>query len=162
MNVASISFQGLSDLEILKVAKKILDTGSEISIKPSKNESVDTPYYKMGNGRQTSKGTSMDLVHEMSKMSKPELWLFDLIISKFDNKYEDYYHDDFINQVNLSSKHMTGTEKKYLTSGYKLLNSKDIIRKVRRGRYMVNPRIIIPFKDADKAREKWSSLWYMN
>jgi len=158
MSIQSISFKGLSELEILQLAQQILDSGSEISIKPSKNESVDTPYYKMGNGRQTNKGTSMDLVHEMSKMSKPELWLFDLIISKFDGKYEDYYQDDFINQVLLSSKDMTGTEKKYLTSGYKLLYSKDIIRKVKRGKYMVNPKLIIPFKNADKARDIWKEL----
>jgi len=87
-----------------------------------------------GDGKKNRQGYSMNLVEETCNFTSQEQWLFIKIEKELDDK----------NVSIVRSKPLTKVEKEKLSIGYKRLRSKDLVRRIRREHYMVNPRLIIP------------------
>ena len=93
------------------------------------------PFRLIGRGGKNKGGTSMNLVQEMSMLSKPASWLFAEL-----EKNLDY---SGITARIVSSK-LNESEIKRLRRGYKELRGKDLVRRVKQNTYMINPTLIIP------------------
>lgn len=91
-----------------------------------------------------------DLLEEMAEFTKPEMFLFILLKRSLSWDCESTV-------ARVQSKFLNGTEKQYVKKGYKLLYEKDIVRRVKRGTYMINPAMIIPLKEEEQI-DLWNSL----
>ena len=109
-------------------------------------------YIKIGNGTMNKKSIqSIDLLTEMDKMSQPArtvlLWIKDGMIW---NPYDDRI--EFIIKVLPE----TPAAKQMLVKGFKELSQKDLVRRVKRSHYMINPKAIIT--DYNKQLAIWDTL----
>ena len=86
---------------------------------------------------QVRGGSSMDACEMMLEFSKPESWLMKIILRD---------GDDSTLQVVIRGKSLSTSERQKLSKGYKLLRGKDIIRRIKREYYMVNPMFLVPAK----------------
>lgn len=110
------------------------------------------PFYRVGNGTTNSVGKSMNLIQEMTRMSKPELFMFGLIEKKL-----SYVSEHSIGEVQILNKNLTSTEKQYIKKAYKLLRDKNIIVRTTKEHYLVNPSLIMP-RNVSDAEVLWSDL----
>jgi len=93
------------------------------------------PSFRMiGDGKKNRQGISMNLVKEMSNMSAQELWLMNKLEESLDNK----------NISKIKRDNLSEPEKRKLQLGFKLLHEKDLVRRVKKEHYMINPMLIIP------------------
>lgn len=109
-------------------------------------------YWMIGNGTMNKhRIKSINLIHEMVKCTRPAQLLLDWIISGmvYDPADEAVR---FIVKVTGD----TSTQKQYIKNGYKELFEKDLVRRVKRGHYMVNPNAIIT--DYAKQMAVWETL----
>lgn len=111
-----------------------------------KNNSSTPSFMMVGNGNRDTqeKGTfSMDYTKELLNMKAPERFMFRLLM---ENRRPYDSNIPYI-KSNLSYIHnykFSKTEKKYLILGYKELRRKDIVVRIRRQVYIINPRLVIP------------------
>ncbi len=124
----------------------------------------DKPSYQMiGRGTMSHKlkVKSIDLLQAVADMTSDEKFCFFQIKDKivFDpyklrtdvkNKSGDYDY-----QIRIYSKNYTQTQRNMFSRGYKRLREKDIVRRVKRGTYMINPAGLIP-NDFDREWDIWS------
>ena len=115
-----------------------LDKGeSRVSI--SKHRPRRVPFLMVGSGGTNSEGRSMNLVQEMSEMTKQELYTFALVEAVRDN------------DTNLASvspdKLETPAERQRFKIGMMGLRKRDLVKKVSRGLYIVNPILILPIEN---------------
>lgn len=115
-----------------------------------KKKTKKTPnYYRVGNGTMNKhKIQSVDILRELAMMTKAEQFVF-LVIKDgitFENGYEPV--------VRIDRKELTTTQVQYLDKGYKLLEAKDLVRRIKRGHYMINPNALVP-----NDYEKWLAVW---
>ena len=124
------------------------------------------PYFFMvGNGKRNNllgrKAKAMDLITEMAHMTPQELYLVEdmrnnLIMNEATK--EDGSNFEFPTNIALiTGSTRTSAEKQKIKAGYKRLNSKDIVRRVKREHYMFNPVFIIPY-DYDDSILIWNSI----
>jgi hypothetical protein len=133
---------------------------TEIHLKPGYDlkqikHKVDRPSFDMvGNGKMNHKlkVQSIDLLQEVAEMNSDEKFCFFMIKDKIT---WDEYDKKYICQVRIYSKHMTQGERNMFSRGFKLLNHKDIVRRVKRGTYMINPSALIP-KDFEHEWKIWT------
>ena len=123
-------------------------SGDKITIT---SRSLDVPFYKVGNGNTNQQGTSMNLIQEMAKMSKPELFLISMVEDKL-----SYYSEFSTGEVCIDTSDLTSTQKQYITNGYKKLYNKNILRRTRRSHYIINPLLILP-RAINEATELWEA-----
>ena len=111
-----------------------------------------TPYLMVGNGikGKRMKLEAIDLLDEMSKFSSSEMKFFMLL-------KEHLPWDCETTVVKLDNKSLTTTMKQHVKVGYLKLHKKDLVRRVKRGSYMINPSAIIPLKE-NEAIKLWRSL----
>jgi hypothetical protein len=133
------------------ITQIILKPNEELSINPKSIE-VQPPFFKVGNGRTNKQGvSSMDLIDEMTKMSQPALkvigWIKDGMVC-----------DPFTESISFVVKIVpeTSSDKRILKKGFKELQAKDIVRRVKRSHYMINPKAIIA--DYKNQVAVWDSL----
>lgn len=94
---------------------------------------------------------SIDLIDVVIASSKAGQFLIQKI--KAGMNWDNSYH--FVTKINSSS--LTSTEKQYLAIGYKELEAIDIVRRVKRGHYMLNPNALISIQ-YDEAIALWNSI----
>ena len=92
-----------------------------------------------GNG--ISKG-SFNYTKELLKMGADEAFLFDLIM---DSRMVPNIHAPFIksNYSQVDSSKLTKRQKKQLYEGYKTLSIKKLVVRVARGKYLINPKLVV-------------------
>ena len=112
----------------------------------------DVPYYKIGNGNYNNIGQSMNLIQEMTKMSKPELWFFGEIESRI-----DFRNQKATGEVVLDYSMYTSSQKQNIKKAYILLNNKNIVKRIKRGKFIINPKLILP-RDVSLAEEICNEL----
>lgn len=105
---------------------------------------------KTGNG----KSKSIDALRAVADMSAHEKMCFFTV--KDSLKY-DRWEDTFIYQGRPDLTALTETQRKSFIRGYKLLFEKDIVRRVSRGEYMINPLLLVPTR-FEKEFATWNSL----
>ena len=108
-------------------------------------------YRRVGNGTMNKYGMqSIDLLEEVMNMSKAAQFVIKKI--KDGISYETNYNP----VVRLSRKTFTKSEQNYLDKGFKELQEKDLVRRIKQGHYMINPNALIPIK-YEEALEIWLS-----
>jgi len=108
------------------------------------NEQVSKPSYIMvGSGYITHKGTqSMDYTKELLAMTPQEGFVFNLLIDNRDvpNEAKPYIKSNY---SYIDNSKLTKSEKKKVYEGYKRLKSKDLVIRIKRGHYLINPKLVI-------------------
>ena len=109
-------------------------------------------YIKIGNGTMNKHNIkSINLIAEICKMSDSGRYMIDKIQEKMVwNPFEDEI--DFVVKVVAE----TDAEKKRLVRGFEELSSKNLVRRVKRGHYMINPNAIIT--DYSKQMRVWTAV----
>ena len=119
--------------------------GEEVSI--SKQSKTSPNFFRVGNGTMNKdKIESIDLLRELANSSKPAQFLLLAIKDgiTWDNNYEPV--------VKVTGK--TSTEVQYIKAGYKELLERNLVRRIKRSYYMINPNALIP-REYDKAKKIW-------
>lgn len=127
-----------------------LQLGDGLEIVKSRPKTKKTPnYYRVGNGTvNRNKIESIDLLREIANMSKPAQFLVLAI------KDGMSWVNGFSPVVRITQSELCATHQKYLKKGFKELKEKDLVRRIRRSHYMVNPNALIP-PDYEEALKVW-------
>ena len=129
-----------------------LDINETVEIKSATSKRVVPNYYRVGNGTMNKyQVKSIDLIDVVIASSKAGQFLIQKI--KAGMNWDNSYH--FVTKINSSL--LTSTEKQYLAIGYKELEAIDIVRRVKRGHYMLNPNALISIQ-YDEAIALWNSI----
>ena len=126
------------------------------AIKKIKINNKKPNFYMIGKGTMNHelKVKSIDLLNEAMKMTSDEKFTF----NKIRNGIEwDIYDKKYIYAVKIKSKNYTPSQKVIFSRGYKALNEKDIVRRIKRGTYMINPSALIP-KNFEEEWKKWEAI----
>jgi len=113
-------------------------------------------FYMIGKGTVNHKMgmKSIDLLQAVGEMTSNEKFAF----FEIKNGIEwDIYDKKYIYAVKVYSRDYSQTQKNMFSRGYKLLHEKDIVRRVKRGTYMINPSALIP-KNFDEEWKVWNKL----
>jgi len=118
---------------------------AEVSIRKRNHK----PAFDMhGNGRGSKdKGTdSMDYTKMLLSLSKPAAFLYERIyegrMAEIDTNGVQHPYKKSNTSV-VDSTMFTAMQKKYVTKGYKELLDKDMVVRIKRGMYLINPRLVI-------------------
>ena len=73
---------------------------------------------------------------------------------------EDYFNPDCDepNVVKLKITDYTNAQRRKMYEGFNELREKNVVRRYKNGKYMINPNIIAPFKYYEEAVKIWESL----
>ncbi len=96
------------------------------------------PYQLIGRGQRNATGSSMNAIQLMMEMSSSEQFLFSKVESHMDYK-------SCVGSCTIAR--FTQSEKQRVKLGYKKLRVKDILRRIKREHYMINPDFIVPNED---------------
>lgn len=135
---------------------------SIIQIKLEDNESLvktkitpvkkEPNYIRVGNGTMNKhKIESINLLTELVTISTAGRWLIAYIVERIN------WETNYDPVVKIAGKDLSSTEQDYLKDGYKELVDKDLVKRIKRGYYMVNPNAIIPV-DYKSAMKIWESV----
>lgn len=138
----------------------IPDTNGDV-IEISRKKKYKEPYpgfSTMGNGRETKNGgKSLDILEICSKLNTAEMRLMQFFRDAIDNQ-------KMINEANPNKVVPTRWDgwddylKVALKKNFAHMECLQILRRVKRGEYMINPRLFIPAKDVDKIMNAWDDL----
>ena len=120
--------------------------------KIKKIPATQPPFLKLGNGKTNKQGvSSMDLIAEMVNMSQPALKVINWI-------KDEMVWNPITEQIEFIAKVVpeTNTDKRILKKGYKELFAKDVVRRVKRSHYMINPKAIIT--SYEEQMKIWNNL----
>ncbi|MGD8305041.1 MAG: hypothetical protein PVF17_00170 [Ignavibacteria bacterium] len=123
-----------------------LDAGDEISLTRNNRNSNVPNYFKIGNGNMSkNKPASINLIKELVMLSKPAQQLIDVIMDGM-HYVEDLYGTDlngkFIGGMTFVVEVRKKDHKYLLDKGLPELFEKDLVRRVSRGKYMINPHAL--------------------
>lgn len=111
-------------------------------------------YFMIGNGTMNkNKVCSIDLLRELANSTKAEQYL--LLAIKDGINYENGYAP-IVKVIG-----NTSTAKQYIKSGYKSLYERNLVVRVKKAHYMINPNALIPL-DYEKALQVWQSAVELN
>ncbi len=99
------------------------------------------------------KGQYMDALEEVANMNSDEKFCFFTI--KNEMRYD--YIEDMVQYKVKIPKLATQAEKNMFSRGFKLLSSKGLVKRVRRGTYMINPDLLIP-SNYNYWKVKWEEI----
>lgn len=121
----------------------------QLNLKVTRAYKVDLPSFGMlGNTERRTKVQSINMhsiLKNLSKTSTYHFWLFIEQRNPRTNKVK------YVPADNASAKRMT--------VAYKELNSLDVLKRVKRGEYMINPRAFIPSdNNFENALDEWNNL----
>ena len=83
----------------------------------------------------------MDYTEELLNMTKPEGFMFKLLMKNRKNVDDFGYKKSNITHIDNST--LTESEKQYIKIAYKLLRGKDLVVRYKRGHYIINPRLVV-------------------
>ena len=128
------------------------DSGESLELIPRKiHKEKFTPFYMIGKAgySKITGGSIVDAMKEILKFNKGEQWMMGII-------FEDGENHNL--QCVIRGKALSKTDKNKLSVAYKSLREKDIIRRVKREYYMVNPTFLVPSKDRESLYEFYNTL----
>ena len=123
------------------------DTQLGLFQKPKKYN-PQPPFLRIGNGMKGQHGTAYPLLETMLEFSKPEAWLFAILLKT---------HSDKSGQSDISKLTFTKVDLNNLSKAYTLLKQRDLVKRVKRQVYMINPSAIITDK-WEEHKEVWKGL----
>jgi hypothetical protein len=107
------------------------------------------PFYIAVRGDRHMAEKENSLLQKLGKMGNAERWFFLYLEARMDAK---------TNIAVVKSSELTKTQINYKVEGYRLLYMANMVKKVRREHYMINPNEIIPVWDYDEVKKMWDSL----
>ena len=119
-----------------------INLNKDEELKVVKKKTELKPHFTMiGSGRMSNNMGSVDLLVEMSKMNVSESYAFLSLRDSitWNNEAREYNYIIQHSQVS-----MTKYQKKLFQVGIPMLLAKDLVRRVRRGQYIIHPSAIIP------------------
>lgn len=142
------------DDNIISVTNLEVAKDEVLSIKYTRKYQSKPNFFMGGDGTMNKSFTSrksIDLIQEICSMSSNEKLCFLAIRNgikwdKWDNR--------LIYQVPVNMSQFTASQRVKFLEGYKRLNEKDLVRRISKGIYMINPTALIP---AEFEREY--SIW---
>lgn len=135
------------------------DTNEIVEVTKKKIKKEPFPGYTMwGNGKATKYGgKSMDIIDIFKELGKPEMILMQFFRDEMlrnRNSKEDIPNI----LVPTKSEEYTPYIKVALKKHYAHMECLGIVKRIKRGKYMLNPRLFIPPKDIEKIATKWDLL----
>ena len=129
----------------------ILKSDEVLEVSRRKLYKATPNYFKIGNGTYSKRYNLMalDLIYEMSIMTPQELWFINELKKAF-LSYETT--EAFICTSSLSS-----SDRQKMQKAYSRLHAKNLVRRIKRQHYLINPDLIIP-NDYQGTREIWDNL----
>ena len=105
-------------------------------------------------GERTWEVQGINFVQELCAMSKAEQRVISMIEDgiKWDDKLKLYDYVVSINQFDFDDR----SQYNAFSRGYNLLFKKDLVRRVAKGKYMINPSVLIPSKAAEYFHKIWN------
>lgn len=140
----------ISDRSIHTVTLAIPD-GKMLDIIDKRPQVRRPNFYMMGNNTMNRDGIqSVDLIMEAATLSRPAIvtlsWIRQAIV--WDNR-------DGV--VKFSMSDLTDAQEQQFKKGFKELNDRNLVRRVKRSHYMINPNALIPI-DYEAALQIWNSI----
>ena len=126
----------MSDKQIITTIS--LKDDEELLLTKQSRYKATPNYYKIGNGTYSTryKMDSRDLLKEVLRMTAAEQWMFNLLKENL-----LVYNST---EVSLVDVELSSADKQKLKLGYSRLREKDLVRRVKRQHYMINPTALIP------------------
>lgn len=124
--------------------------GESVKVQETQLKNKEPNYLRIGNGTMNKHNIqAIDLLKELADSSKAEQYLLLAIKDgiTWENKYSPI--------VRVLGD--TTTQKQYIKSGYKSLNERNLVRRIKRGYYMINPNALIPI-DYEQAIKDWNCV----
>jgi len=130
----------------------------EVTTKKKRPKEHYPGYTMVGNGRETRRGgKSMDMFEVCKKLGTAEMNLLQFFKDEIDaNKIVKEENPNIV--VPTKSENCTDYIKRSLKKHYAHMECLQIIRRVKRGTYIVNPMLFIPPKDYQKILAVWNSV----
>ena len=125
---------------------------NEELVKRKKHTTAIPNYYRVGNGTMNKHGIqSINLVKEVTQLTKPAQYLINWIM-------DGMVFDPTLNSIAFVVRVVPDTpaDKQVVKKAYPELFKKDLVRRVKRGYYMINPNAIITDRNAQLS--VWNSL----
>jgi predicted transcriptional regulator of viral defense system len=111
---------------------------------------IEPSYFMIGDGTVNEHKTeSINITKEGMAATKAAQWLINSVMDGI-RHITDYSP---VVKVIAETKH----QKNMLSAGYKELYEKGLVRRVKRGHYMINPNALIPL-DYEEAKKVWDSI----
>lgn len=125
-----------------------IDADESVNVIKNQERMKKPNYFMIGNGTMNKhKIYGIDLLKEIAIASKAAQFL--LLAIKDGITFENGYNP--VVKVVGESKY----EQNKITEGYKELVGKDLVRRIKRSHYMINPYALIPPIDYEEAVKKW-------
>lgn len=135
-----------------------LNADEILEIRSKKIKSDNKPHFNMiGTGRNGMSSTTLptvDLLYEMNQMTSAEGFAF---LTLRDNIMFLSREEGYAPFIKVSQVDMTKYQQKVFRDGIPKLIAKDLVRRVKRGVYMINPMAIIP-SDFAESEKLWMEL----
>ena len=143
-------------MEVLNSTVVILADDEYLVKGKTANKTNKPNYFMVGNGTMNkNKIFGIDLLTELVNCTKAAQWLILQIKSgiTYDNNYNPV--------VRIDRQTLTSTEQQYLVKGYAELVDKDLVRRIKRSHYMINPNALIP-PNYEEAIKVWNEVGVAN
>ena len=146
-----------------------LKKGEEYAIRKIKTDSYKPPFILIGNGRyKTNEGyKSMDAIDVISKLTKVEVaivqYMKNILIDQHqwninNPTSQDKYRASVVQVPIIEALAMNSYLKKGMAKSYKNLVDMNILIRIRRNVYMINPNFIIPPENYKEANDEWEKI----
>ena len=130
-----------------------------IEITRKKREKEPYPGYTLfGNGKETKKGgKSMDILDICKDLGKPEMTLMQFLRDEMEkNKMNKVEEPNII--IPASSDGYTEYVKTILKKHYAHMECLGIMKRMKRGTYMINPFLFIPTRNMESMADMWNNI----
>ena len=133
----------------------------EISRKSDKGKEPTPPWNMIGNGMSNRTGTSVDFIDICAELNQAELKLLKLLRDEYNNNIRNKVLDTNI-IVPSKSEGYSPYISKALEKNYKHLAYMEILVRVKRGTYLINPNLFIPGNGYGMVNKQWEQLIHKN
>ena len=118
-----------------------VDAGDKVFVETyveKRYKSKFIPYWRVNQGNSYRSSNRMSTMDMIRNLTDSEYWLFKLIAEGMDLS---------TNIATIRGKELSKTEKRRLLRGYKGCRTKDLVRRVKREYYMINPAVFLTKSD---------------
>lgn len=139
---SSCSSDSIVPEKFAKVNTTIVAEGYEFTGHIKRKSKISIGFDMVGNGNKDSLNYSKELL----RMSKPEAFMFELLLDNREIPDFTKPHKRS-NNCDLRGVDLTSTQKQYLIKAYKMLREKDLVVRTKPQRYLINPKLVISHPD---------------
>jgi hypothetical protein len=140
------------DLNRIKAALQTVDKNQEVVVRLQNK--IKLPRFTMVGTLDKKDKKSIDLLKEVAEMSSEEKFCFFKI--KDGIEYCPY-ENSYIYTVKVDRSGMVKTEQNKFSAGFTKLKNKNLVKRVSRGVYLINPKALIP-GDYGKYLKIWENI----